>query len=189
MNLPLPLPDGRDDIARCNGKIVTIEVAIGYEAETIASTDRALKREWGMLAYVVSGIQQLNQLKWFTVSLTSEEETIELPAAAVTVANAAPAMNFLAHGPAGVIYDDGLLDVTVIAPSSWTTALGTGLHLFRSGLDQTRVDRQDVYCFRTRQITIQTDPPQRVALDGDLQGMTPVEIHCVPNGLTVYVPN
>jgi YegS/Rv2252/BmrU family lipid kinase len=176
------------DIARCNGKILTLQVAIGYEADTIAATDRAMKRTWGVLAYLVSGIQQLRQLKRFRVSLASDRETIELNAASVTIANAAPAKNFLAQGPAGVICDDGLLDVTAIAPNHWTTALGTALHLFRSGLDRTRVEHQDVCCFRTRKIAIQTDPPQRVAIDGDLWGMTPVEIDCVPHGLTVYVP-
>lgn len=176
------------DLALCNGSTLTLCVAIGYEADTIALADRALKKAWGVLAYLISGFQQLGQFKRFMVSLACEEETLEFNAAAVTIANAAPAKNFLAHGTAGVILDDGLLDVTVIAPRSWTTAMGTAMHLFRSGFDQTQVDRDDVYYFRTRQITIQANPPQRVALDGDIYGSTPVEIHCVPRGLTVLVP-
>jgi hypothetical protein len=61
-------------------------------------------------------------------------------------------------------------------------------HDLAKALNQTQVDRQDIYCFRTRQIAVQTDPPQRVAIDGDVRSMTPIEIQGVPNGLTVYVP-
>jgi YegS/Rv2252/BmrU family lipid kinase len=175
----------RVDIATCNGSILTLCISIGYEADTIAIADHALKKTWGVFAYLISGIRQLAQFKQFTVSIIRLEETIELVAGAVTIANAAPAKNFLAQGPAGVMIDDGLLDVTVITPTNWLTAIGAALQLFRSGLEQTQLDRQDVLCFRTQQVVIHTNPPQRVALDGDVWGMTPVRVSCIPNGLII----
>jgi diacylglycerol kinase family enzyme len=32
------------------------------------------------------------------------------------------------------------------------------------------------------------DPPQKVVVDGEIIGTTPVEIECIPSGLTVFAP-
>ncbi|WP_319418716.1 hypothetical protein [Pleurocapsa sp. FMAR1] len=33
-----------------------------------------------------------------------------------------------------------------------------------------------------------TDPPQKVVLDGEIIGTMPIEVKCIPGGLTVFVP-
>lgn len=49
-------------------------------------------------------------------------------------------------------------------------------------------DRPDTGFLRARSIKVTTNPPQKVVLDGELIGYTPVEIECVPGGLTILVP-
>jgi diacylglycerol kinase family enzyme len=39
-----------------------------------------------------------------------------------------------------------------------------------------------------RKLKVTTNPPQKVVLDGEIIGTTPVEIDCVPGGLTVLAP-
>ncbi len=39
-----------------------------------------------------------------------------------------------------------------------------------------------------RFIKVTTEPPQKVALDGQLMGTTPVEIERIPGSLTIFMP-
>jgi diacylglycerol kinase family enzyme len=51
-----------------------------------------------MLAYVFAGIQQLHSLQQFEVEIELEDKIITVSAAAITIANAAPATSILAQG-------------------------------------------------------------------------------------------
>jgi len=117
------------DAARCNGLPMVLLAGIGFEAETVDRADRQSKNRFGVLAYVLAGIQQLQELESFEAEIETEDKVMTLTAAAVTVANAAPPTSILAQGPAGVIVDDGLLDLTVVAPASRSGALAASYHL------------------------------------------------------------
>jgi diacylglycerol kinase family enzyme len=163
--------------------------AIGFEAETIKQTNKKAKKLFGTLAFVGTGIKLLANLDTFRVYIETEEETLNLSASAVTIANAAAPTSILAHGPAGVIVDDGLLDVTIVAPANRQNALFAGYHLLRSGFTGTATNRDDIHHLRARNVRVRTEPPKKVALDGDMNGTTPVEIKCIPGGLTVLLPS
>ncbi|WP_219725437.1 YegS/Rv2252/BmrU family lipid kinase [Fischerella thermalis] len=177
------------DVALCNDKPMIVLTAIGFEAETIKQTDKKAKKLFGTLAFVGTGIKQLANLDSFTVYMETEEETLSLSASAVTIANTAAPTSILAHGPAGVIVDDGLLDVTIVAPVNRQNALFAGYHLLMSGFTGTATNRDDIHHLRARNVKVRTEPPKKVALDGDMNGTTPVEIKCIPGGLTVLVPS
>ncbi|MBD2744936.1 hypothetical protein [Coleofasciculus sp. FACHB-1120] len=49
------------------------------------------------------------------------------------------------------------------------------------------VERSDISYLRDRFVKVTTEPPQKVALDGELIGTTPVEIECIPGSLTILV--
>lgn len=177
------------DVALCNGKPMIVLTAIGFEAEIIKQTNKKAKKLFGMLAFLGTGIKLLRHLDSFTVYVETEEQTINLSASAVTIANSAAPTSILAHGPAGVIIDDGLLDVTIVAPINRQNALFAGYHLLRSGFTGTVTNRDDIQHLRAKSVRVRTEPPQKVALDGDIDGNTPVEIECIPGGLTVLVPS
>ncbi len=177
------------DVALCNNKPMIVLTAIGFEAETINQTDKKAKKLFGMLAFVGTGIKQLANLDTFRVYIETEEETLNLSASAVTIANTAAPTSILAHGPAGVIADDGLLDITIVAPANRQNALFAGYHLLRSGFSDTATNRDDIHHLRARNVKVRTEPSKKVALDGDMNGSTPVEIKCIPGGLTVLVPS
>jgi diacylglycerol kinase family enzyme len=105
----------------------------------------------------------------------------------VTVANAVAPTSLLAHGSAGVIVDDGLLDVTIFAPTNQKNAIFAAYTLLRSGFTGTATDRNDIQHLRAKNVRIRTEPLQKVVIDGDLIGSTGVEINCVPASLTVLV--
>ncbi|WP_035140000.1 YegS/Rv2252/BmrU family lipid kinase [Fischerella sp. PCC 9605] len=177
------------DVALCNNKPMIVLSAIGFEAETIKETDKKAKKLFGTLAFVGTGIKQLANLDTFTVYIETEKETLNLSASAVTIANAAAPTSILAHGPAGVIIDDGLLDVTIVAPANRQNALFAAYHLLRSGFTGSATNRDDIQHLRARNVRVRTEPQKKVALDGDMNGTTPLEIKCIPGGLTILVPS
>jgi YegS/Rv2252/BmrU family lipid kinase len=176
------------DAAYCNGKPMVLLAGIGFEAETVENADRETKNRLGMLAYVVSGLKQLRELESFDAEIETEDQIIKVTAAAITIANAAPPTSVLAQGPAGVIYDDGLLDLTIVAPANARGAIAASFHLLQTALTGSAAERDDIGYLRAKRIKVTTTPPQKVALDGEIIGNTPIEVECIPQGITVFTP-
>jgi YegS/Rv2252/BmrU family lipid kinase len=176
------------DAARCNGRPMVLLTGIGFEADTVKRADRTAKDRLGVLAYVLAGIDQLRSLNRFDVEIETEERIIRTEAAAVTVANAAPATSFLAQGPAGVIFDDGLLDLTIVAPANVLSAIAASYSLVSTAMSGDATAREDVGYLRSPSVIVRTDPPQRVVVDGEIIGKTPIQVECLPGGLTVFAP-
>ncbi|HEY9767322.1 MAG TPA: YegS/Rv2252/BmrU family lipid kinase [Coleofasciculaceae cyanobacterium] len=176
------------DAALCNGRPMILLAGIGFEAETVEHADRQTKNRLGMLAYVLSGLKQLKDFKKFETTLETDDKVIKVKANAITIANAAPPTSILAHGTAGVIYDDGLLDVTIISPENRASAIAISYHLLQSTNNDEAAERDDIGYLRTKWVKVTTDPPQKVVLDGELIGETPIEVKCIPSGLTIFTP-
>ena len=49
-------------------------------------------------------------------------------------------------------------------------------------------NQDNIHHVRTRELKIATDPPQKVVVDGEIIGTTPIKVECIPQGLTVFVP-
>lgn len=178
----------RVDVARSNGKPTILLSGIGFEADTVKNTTRTAKNRLGSMAYFVSAIGQLWNFSKFEAKIETEEEAIATEAAAISVANAAPPTSVLAQGPAGIIYDDGMLDITIAAPRTRRGAILASYHLFKTALKGHPVGREDLRYLRARSVKITTKPEQNVVVDGDMAGKTPVEIECVAGGLNVFLP-
>ena len=176
------------DVAYCNGQPMVLLVGIGFEAETVELADREAKNRFGMMAYVFAGVQQLQNLQSFDVEIETEDRIIKTHASAVTVANAAPPTSVLAQGSAGLIFDDGLLDLTIVAPANKAGAIAATFHLFQTASTGNAAERDDIGYLRGKEFKITTDPPQKVVIDGEIVGTTPIEVKCVPAGLRIFVP-
>ncbi|BBD58399.1 diacylglycerol kinase catalytic region [Nostoc sp. HK-01] len=176
------------DVAYCNDRPLILLAGVGFEAETVEKANREAKNRFGIIAYILAGIQQLRELQSFDVEIETDEKIIKTTAAAVTVANAAPPTSVLAQGPAGIIYNDGLLDVTIVAPVNKAGAIAATYHLFQSASAGNAAERDDIGYLRAKHFKITTDPVQKVVVDGELVGTTPIEVKCVPAGLKVFVP-
>lgn len=176
------------DAARCNGKPMVLLAGVGWEAEAIEGADRDSKSWLGFLAYLLAGIEKLWELQSFTAEIEIEGQISRVRAIAVTIANAAPPSSVLAQGPGGVIPDDGLLDVTIISTQTEIAAIQAVSSLMGGALSGMGSQRDDVLYLRTNRLKVIADPPQKLAIDGEVSGTTPVEIECIPLGLKVVVP-
>lgn len=176
------------DMALCNGLPMVLLAGIGFEAETVELADRESKNRLGMMAYVLAGLSQLRNFEQFEVEIETADKIITVLAAAITIANAAPASSILAQGAAEVIFNDGLLDLTILSPANSLSAIATSYDLLSSTLRGAASQREDVGFLRSEHFKITTKPPQKVVLDGELIGTTPIEVKCIPGGLTIFVP-
>ena len=176
------------DAAFCNGKPMVLLAGIGFEAEMVEKADRETKNRFGMLAYILAGMQQLREFETFEAQIETPDKIITVSAGAVTIANAAPPTSVLAQGPAGIICDDGLLDLTVVAPANRAGAIASAYHLLQTALRGDAAERDDIGYLRARRIKVTTDPPQKVVLDGEIIGTTPIDVECIPGGLTLLMP-
>ncbi len=176
------------DAAFCNQTPMILLAGIGFEAETIDRASRELKDRFGPLAYLWAGVQQFREQEAFDAEIEIDGKTTEVQAAAITIANVAPPTSVLAQGFGEVIPNDGLLEVTVTASTSRLQGLGAMASLFASALVKQKFERDDVLCLRAAQIKVKTNPSQKIVLDGEMIGTTPVEFNCSPDSLTVFVP-
>jgi len=176
------------DAARCNGTPMILLVGIGYEAEMVELASREMKDQWGAMAYLMAGWQTLDVQDKFQAQIEAEGEVYELEAAAITVANAAPPTSVLAQGGGQVIYDDGLLDLTIATAETKLQAVTTMLRMLGAALVKAGTQQQNVVHARAKTITIATEPPQKVVVDGEVIGTTPIKVECIPDGLTVFAP-
>lgn len=176
------------DTAKCNDKVMVLMSAIGFEADTVEEADREMKDNLGALAYIYSGFKQLGKFKKFDVEIETPEKTSEVNAVAVTVANTAPPSSILAQGPDRTIPDDGLLDITIVAPKTRANAISASYHLLKKAIKNEAVEHDEIDYQRSKKVTITANPPQRVAIDGDVDLQTPITLECLPQSLKVFVP-
>jgi methylglyoxal synthase len=183
------------DAARCNDFPMILLVGIGFEAETVERADRDMKNRLGPLAYLVAGAQQLLEQRVFNVEVEIDGSVSQFQCGAMTIANAAPLTSVLAQGMGEVNPRDGLLDVTIgisknenLNLSDRLLAIDTIGKLFASALIKTPIEHEDLFCLRTAKIKVTATPPQKVVVDGEIIGTTPVEVVCIPGGLTLFAP-
>ncbi|HIK45399.1 MAG TPA: lipid kinase, partial [Leptolyngbyaceae cyanobacterium M65_K2018_010] len=98
------------------------------------------------------------------------------------------ATSVLAQGFGEVDYQDGLLDITIGMAKTRMQAITALTSLFTSALVNSPTSREDILCLRGSRVKITTDSPRHAVVDGEIIGTTPVEIECIPQGLTVLTP-
>ena len=167
------------DAARCNLHPLILLAGIGFEAETVERADREAKKLLGPLAYILAGMQQLNEHELFDTEIQVEGVVSHFQAGAITIANAAPYTSVLAQGMGQVIPNDGLLDITIGTQNTKIEAIDAMIDLLGAALMKSTVRREDTISFRTQEIKVTTNPPQKVVVDGEIIGTTPVEIQCI----------
>lgn len=176
------------DVASCNGLPMILLAGIGFEAGTIERADREAKNRWGALAYIIAGWQQLKEHDLFDTKIEIEGVVENFQAGAITIANAAPITSILAQGFGEVIANDGLLEVMILTSKTKLQTFTAMLDLLEAALIKTETNREDTIRLRTKQIKVTTDPPQKVVVDGEVIGTTPIEVKCIPGGITVVAP-
>jgi diacylglycerol kinase family enzyme len=171
------------DVGQVGERTFMLRVGLGFAAEHVIGATREMKDQFGVLAYTVSALETLKNLPVARYTLTLDGEQVEVEGFTCRVDNSAN------MGMPGLVasrttsVSDGLLDVTVVrdvGPESlYSMAAASAGH---------GTPNPDVFFHRqAREITIDSDPPQRVIGDGEEWGQTPISVTVLPQAVRFLV--
>lgn len=197
LGIPADLERACETVAR--GTVVDVDLgltgenyyvnvaSVGLGAEVTRALSPQMKRAAGALAYPLAAIKAFLSHKPFSATLTFPEG--DHPPAAferllqVAVGNGRFYGGGLAVAPdAGI--DDRTLDVYIIELGRPRDLIGVARYL-RSG---DFIRREGVHYYGTTKVRIETDPPLRINIDGELVNQTPEVFSLAPEALNVLVP-
>ena len=175
----------RLDLARLgSGAYFAFAAGLGIDASMVAAAGRASKRRWGMLAYVVTLIRASFQRDEFDLIATVDGRELRTRASLAMVANAGSLFRGLFSFGPGISAHDGYLDLCVYSPTSAGDVVSIAWRILRNDFRP-----HPRMCFvKGKRIGLVSHPPHRFQADGDLVGMTPVEVEVAPLAATLLVP-
>jgi len=161
-----------------------VGAGVGFDAVMMRDTTRLAKRRWGMFAYVATGLRAIANVATVPHTITIDGQSVEEQAAMVLVANCPEIVPRVLRLGNRVRFDDGVFDVFIVRVATAAEAVLATRELLSDGPDNgVRVKRR-----RGRDVTIATEEPHPVQLDGDAVGVAPLATVMIPGGLSVLVP-
>lgn len=170
------------DLGRLDGRPFANAVAIGLPADIASGTPHSVKRWLGRSAYLVLAALRLVRHRPFRCTLTHDGTTVMFEALDVRIANGAYQGGVRVVPEADVESRD--LVVRVIAGRSVWPLIETWLRA-AFGRPPRAAHIQIV---RGQNLTLATDPPRSVSIDGEVVAQTPVRARVAPQALLVMVP-
>lgn len=202
--LGIPLPVRRAVRALLDGDVATVDLGrlggagllpgaprrfafaagVGVDAVMIEETPPALKRRFGVMAYVLTAARAVLRRETFVVRATVDGTTHEREASAVMIANFGAVLHDLITLGPGIRHDDGLLDLCIFSPGSMADAARVMWRLTRRNFAAT----PHLLYARGHRFRVETVPPRAAQADGELIGPTPFEVEVEPGAATLLVP-
>lgn len=178
------------DLGRINGKAFALIAGAGYDAAVMAAATRPLKERWGFGAYVYAAIKQAVTATPVDFTIVADGKEIRVRAVTVMIANMGELFaDFIPFGlplapETTRSWQDGLLDVLIVAPRNLPEFAAV---LWRAARRQFTGDNRLIH-LQAREVSIHSDPPIAVQVDGDACSTTPVYAYVQHCGLQVIVP-
>jgi YegS/Rv2252/BmrU family lipid kinase len=178
----------RIDLGVVQGHRFAVAAGVGIDASMVEETPRWMKRRLGVLAYTLiatrAALRAVVRRKFFIARLEIDGELIERPAAAVLFANFGAILeNRIAFGPE-IEVDDGVLDCCIFSPRNLRDAVRIMWRVTRRDF---RPDPSILYRKGTR-FRLETEPVLSLQADGELLGLTPVNVTVEPLAAHLLIP-
>lgn len=173
------------DLGRLEGGAhFAIGLGVGLDEAMIAGATSALKKRYGVFAYVHSALKAGIRLEKFDARVTVDGRVVNCRSAAILVANLGTVVGGLISFGKDIAYDDGLLHACIYSPGNFLDAVRIFTRMLRG---TAHLDRQ-VTVIGGREITLETTPARGVQADGELIGPTPIRITVRPNAGRILIP-
>ena len=156
----------------------------GFGTEVTVETDEGLKKLLGGLAYLVTGIARMGRIEPIAAHVYGDGFDWRGALIALGIGNGRQAGGGQILCPDARI-DDGLLDLTVIPEleGEMATTVATLMREGRSAALERVGERA-----RMRALTVESDTPMALNLDGEPVQARRFEIACVPARLRMHLP-
>lgn len=192
IGIPLDLAGAIDVLV--NGKVADLDLgkidddyfangaSIGMPSIVGRATPHALKRWLGRGAYALVGMKKFIRYRPFSCIITADGKQTSMSVLDIRIASGGY------HGGALIVReanpDDGNIVVQVLEGSSkWTLAKA-----WMRMATHTPLHRSEVKIFRAPELTIDTDPKQHVAIDGEVITQTPIRVSVAREALLLMTP-
>jgi YegS/Rv2252/BmrU family lipid kinase len=163
----------------------SVAAGTGADAAVMGETTTAMKRTWGVAAYVATAVRVLPSIRSSRHLVTVDGEVMELEASMVLVANCRMAIPPVVPLGPDIELDDGLLNVVAVRADGLADGLRAVWQVMRN---PERKDERLIRYAAGRVVTVSTDAPALVELDGDVDGLTPFTAEVVPGAIAVMTP-
>jgi len=152
-------------------------MGLGFVADV---TQTALKLKiFGNISYTLGVLYRTIFLKAHRLTIEIDGKTLERENIFVEISNTRYTANFLMAPDAKI--DDGFLDVTLANKLSRRRLL----KVFPKVFTGEHIHEPEVETFQAKEIRIKTDKPKALTPDGELVGITPVEVECLHQAVEV----
>jgi len=153
-------------------------LGLGFVADV---TEIALKlKVFGNLSYTLGVFQKTIFLNSHKLTITIDGQKYQRDNIFVEISNTRWTANFLMAPSAEI--DDGFLDVTLLGKLGRIKLLKSFPKIFTG--DHIYLD--EIETFKAKEIKIETDVPKVLTPDGELVGITPIEVKCLHHGVEVF---
>ncbi len=173
----------RIDLGCANGRYFINTLSMGVSDDVARAATRRLKRTLGFFAYGVAALKVLPRHRHFQAHIEAIEKVCDVATHQLVVANGTYVGEHIKAGPDAAINDGRLVVFTLEGRSRYQLIRGA----WSVVIGRQATDPKNHY-FETTRLTIRTEPPQPITLDGEQGGETPVEITVAPRALRVFAP-
>lgn len=174
----------RIDLGLAGSRYYAAMAGFGFDAAVVHRVEPKVKRLIGPGAYFLSIAGELIRHKPARFVLDIDDRTIEVEAFIVVVANTSSYAYGIKVAPHASL-DNGRLDV-IIFEKAKPAKIGFLQQAARVMLHTHLLD-PNVRSLGCRKVSVQSDPPVLMQVDGDEAGKTPTTVEVVPGALTVIV--
>lgn len=195
LGIPLEVPEAIELIAGDHAQIhidamqvgdryFTLDVSAGISAKAMEETPPEEKRRFGVAAYVWTILTLVFGIQPRRFNLTVDGHSVQVRASEILVSNGAFLRDPFPLGPPE-LFGDGQFDVYILTAQTLMDYIRT---LWGLVFKNTR--GTDLRHLVARQIVVidHVLRPQPTQADGEVLGMTPVEVRLVPGALIVIAP-
>lgn len=161
-----------------------VMAGLGFDAEVMAGAPEKLKAKVGWAAYIVSGLRHLKGPQFVVDIRTAEGLRLRRRVRSVLVGNVGRLTGGMILMP-DAKHDDGIMDMVLLSPEGLVGWAAAGVQIVtRQRRGHQRVDHHT--CTR---VTIRSDKPVELQLDGDTMGTaSAMEVTVEPASLVVRLP-
>ncbi|MDL2235712.1 diacylglycerol kinase family lipid kinase [Christensenellaceae bacterium OttesenSCG-928-L17] len=184
LHMLLHTPPRPMDAGLANGKLFFNIAGFGFDVDTLIYMERYRKHFSGSTAYMLGLLNALVKLMLRRVHIhVDDDEQAKVRDALIVVAangtHFGGGMNVAPHADP----TDGLFDICVVGEVKWYNILFVLLKFLKGkhlGLPM-------VEYFHAKKLTVESDPPSPLQLDGEIMMQTPVTFEIIPGALQVIM--
>ncbi len=174
------------DIGVMNDEIFVYIAAFGLFTDVSYLTRQDIKNVLGHMAYILEGAKRLSEIRSYHLKVTTDEEVIEDDFVFGMVTNSISVGGFKDITGKHVKLDDGVFEVTLVKLPDNMLDMSNLMAAFLNR----DIDTEQMYCFKTRHVTFESDESIAWTRDGEFGGEhTYVDIRNENKALTILVPD